>query len=320
MSDNVNVLLVGTGYMGVEYAKVLKDLKCKPVAVCRRKESAESFEKETGIRTFFGGVDSVFDSIDDIPGFAIVAVGVEDLAEVTLNLLGRGIKHILVEKPGAVFRKDFDDIISLLNDETSVYVAYNRRFYQATQKALEYINKDGGVTSFHFEFTEWNSVWDATKTILGKENMLLCNSSHVIDLAFFLGGLPVDLCAYQSGTNEWHKYGTRFYGAGLATGNVPFSYQADWDAPGRWAVEVMTREHRLIMKPMEKLYVQNHGSVEIHEQKLENDLDDRYKPGLYEQVSFFLEEKEDSRFLSIRDQLLHLDYYDMILGRENEFR
>ena len=40
--------------------------------------------------------------------------------------------------------------------DTDVWLAYNRRFYEASKKAREIILADGGATSLHFEFTEWS--------------------------------------------------------------------------------------------------------------------------------------------------------------------
>ena len=46
----------------------------------------------------------------------------------------------------------------------------------------------------------------------------------------------------------------KFCGAGLSKNNIPFSYQANWDAPGRWSLEVLTKYRRYVLRPMEELY------------------------------------------------------------------
>ncbi len=75
-------------------------------------------------------------------------------------------------------------------------VAYNRRFYGSTLKAQEIIRLDGGVRSFHFEFTEWpTDVKQANKSSQILEKMVLRQFNHVIDLAFFLVELPHTGCA-----------------------------------------------------------------------------------------------------------------------------
>ena len=48
-----------------------------------------------------------------------------------------------------------------------------------------------------------------------------------------------------------------------------FSYFADWEAPGRWGLEVLTRKRRLIFRPMEQLQVMPLGSVKIDSVELE---------------------------------------------------
>ena len=45
---------------------------------------------------------------------------------------------------------------NLSKNYVEVWLAYNRRFYEATRKAREIILADGGATSMHFEFTEWS--------------------------------------------------------------------------------------------------------------------------------------------------------------------
>ncbi len=45
-SSSNSILLVGAGYMGVEYAKALKKLKKKFVVVGRGEKSAKEFEKQ----------------------------------------------------------------------------------------------------------------------------------------------------------------------------------------------------------------------------------------------------------------------------------
>ena len=50
------------------------------------------------------------------------------------------------------------------------------------------------------------------------------NSSHVVDLAFNLGGNPVEMKSFVSGGQSWHPKGTIFSGAGITDKNALFSY------------------------------------------------------------------------------------------------
>ncbi|MEE6591687.1 hypothetical protein VWN77_10290, partial [Campylobacter coli] len=39
---------------------------------------------------------------------------------------------------------------------------------------------------------------------------------------------------------------------------------ANWRSPGRWSIEIMTNNYRLIFKPLEKLFIQKKGEISIY--------------------------------------------------------
>lgn len=316
MSNNMNVLLIGAGYMGKEYGKVLNALNVSYSVVCRSEESASKFNDELGVMPISGGVDNALNQINEELDMAIVAVNVEFLSSTVITLLNYGIKKILVEKPAALNKKELMMVYETCKSmDAEVYVAYNRRFYSSTEKALEIISEDGGVSSFNFEFTEWGFKIEKTShPPKVKEEWLLANSTHVIDLAFFLGGYPSEMCSFNSGSLDWHSRASKYSGAGITDKGILFSYQANWDAPGRWAVEVLTNEHRLYFRPMEELAIQKKGSVDVVNVELDNQLDIDFKPGLYKQVETFLSEEKDERLVTIEDQINHMEFYEKIDG------
>lgn len=312
MSDNLKVLVIGAGLMAKEYVKVLKAQNYIPIVIGRGEEKARRMEQETGITVLRGGVENVINTIGNLPEYAIVAVSVNELARVTLTLLHGGVKNILVEKPGAMEKKELREITDLAKEKrANVYVAYNRRYYASTKKALEIIQQDGGVTSFSFEFTEWSHVIiESEHPIDVKEKWLLANSSHVIDLAFFLGGEPEEISCYKRGSLNWHSKAAVYAGAGISERGALFSYQANWEAPGRWGVEVLTKKHRLYLRPLEKLQVQEVGNLGINLVEIEDEFDIEYKPGLYREVEAFLKDKEDGKKVTIDAQLKRYDIYE----------
>ena len=316
MSNNLNVLLVGAGYMGKEYGKVLNDLKVLYSVICRSEDSALKFNEELGVLPITGGVENALKNMGEKPDAAIVAVNVEFLASTVISLLEYGIKEILVEKPAGLNRIEIEEVYETCKKmNANVYLGYNRRFYSSTEKALKIISEDGGVSSFNFEFTEWGFKIEKTHHAPEvKEEWLLANSTHVIDLAFFLGGFPKEMSSFNAGKLDWHSRASKYAGAGITEDGALFSYQANWDAPGRWAVEVLTKDHRLYFKPMEELKIQKKGAVEVVDVEIDNHLDLDFKPGLYKQVEAFLSEENDDRLLTIEGQLKHLDFYEKIDG------
>ena len=300
--------------MAQDYAHVLKALAVPFKVIGRGEQSAVEFESVMGITVQTGGLEKVLQS-ESSPETAIVAVGVEQLASVTTKLLQSGTRRILLEKPGGLNLKELQQ----LHSETQVYsadvwLAYNRRFYQATRKAREIIPADGGATSCHFEFTEWSH---KIREIEGKTEIkatwLLANSTHVIDLAFHLCGWPKDWQCWSSGTLDWHPASARFSGAGVTEQDVHFSYFADWEAPGRWGVEVLTRKNRLILRPMEQLQITPLGTVKVESVPLEDRLDHDFKPGLYWQTEAFLQ-KDATNFCTLEEQVKHTELYSKMAG------
>lgn len=90
--------------------------------------------------------------------------------------------------------------------EANVFYAYNRRYFASVLKAQEIIAEDGGVKSFNFEFTEWGHVIEKSgHSAEDLSNWFYANSSHVVDLAFFLGGTPTQMNCVTAGELTWHK-------------------------------------------------------------------------------------------------------------------
>lgn len=306
------LLLVGTGYMAIEYAKVLQALGREFVTVGRGEASAEKFKETTGHEAIPGGIDAWLPTHKNPFTKAIVAVSVNELGKVASSLLRHGFRSILLEKPGGVNEEEIRQVVGEATQTGAhVYLAYNRRFYASTLKAKEMIQEDGGVTSFQFEFTEWShvvGVQKIAKEIL--EHWFLCNSTHVVDLAFFLGGRPQSMSCHTAGGLSWHPAASIFAGAGVAENGALFSYQANWEAPGRWWVEVLTRKHRFIFRPLEELHIQVIDSVAVQKVEIDNALDLQFKPGLYRQVENFL--SETPSLCTIEEQTDHVAWYTKI--------
>jgi predicted dehydrogenase len=297
--------------MAIEYAKVLRSIGITPITVGRGTASAEKFYAETGYPVSIGGIDAwLADEANQVPEHAIVAVGEKWVGNTARALMDRGVRSLLVEKPGGFDAEDIRAVNSKANDVgAKVFVGYNRRFYASVEAAKKIIAEDGGVTSFNFEFTEWGHVIAGIEKEEGvKDQWFLSNSTHVIDLAFYLGGTPSQLVAFSGGGVQWHPIASVFAGAGKTSGGALFSYQANWEAPGRWGVEVLTRKHRLIFRPVEKLQIQKIGSVAIDMVDIDDSLDKDFKPGLYKQVQAFLATRNDV-LPTISDQVAMLDHY-----------
>lgn len=310
------IWIIGAGAIAQEYAKVLNALNKQYQIIGRGKEKARQVEKALGCKVITGGLDSFLTSNPILPEAAIVATNLGSLAPNTMALVKYGVKHILCEKPGFLFPDECQQVTKVAKDnDADVFLAYNRRFFTSVMEAERIIAEDGGLKSFNFEFTEWGHViakYNKPQDEL--KNWFYANSTHVVDLAFFLGGIPVEMINYSKDEADWHKP-INFSGAGVTDKGVLFNYQANWDAPGRWAVEMLTSQHRIYLKPMEQLQLQDKGSVKVYPVEIDDHLDKEFKPGFYLETKAFLEGNTE-RLCSLEQQLLHVtNIYNKILGK-----
>jgi len=311
------VLLVGAGSMARSYFDVLQFLEIDFDIVCRTEASARYFEQERDFKPVIGGLAEYLES-NTAPSHAIVAVGVESLASATLSLLSAGVKEILVEKPSSLYQEELNSLVMLAQREaSSVYVAYNRRFYSSVERLSEIVSSDGGLRSISFDFTEWSDrIAPLEKGEGVKQRWLLSNSTHVIDLAFYLAGRPKELTAFSVGQLDWHQSSACFTGSGVTENGILFNYRADWDAPGRWGLKAYTKNYRLELSPLESLIVTERNSVSAIDVVLDDGIDRNFKPGLVKQVQAFLG-GNDAALCSIDEQLAHYPFYIQMAGYEN---
>ena len=308
------VWLIGAGGMAQDYIKVLDDLKVTTTIIGRGEDSAKKFKQFTGREVELGGLQRFLSKDQDICSHAIVAVGVEKLFETTKQLLNYNIKNILIEKPGALFENEFEELVNLSEiKKANIYIAYNRRYFASVIKAKEIIEQDGGVVSFNFEFTEWAHVIAPLKKGNDvKEKWFLSNSTHVVDLAFNIGGIPKEFSSFTNGSLDWHPSASVFCGAGISENGALFNYTANWESAGRWGVEILTKNNKLILRPMEKLQIQKRGTIlETFVTDIDYSLDDNFKPGLYLQTKNFLKNNFDN-MCSIKEQNNNVEIYNKI--------
>jgi predicted dehydrogenase len=310
----MSLWLIGAGPHAQEYAKVLIALGVSFEVIGRGAASAQAFENNTGKPVLSGGLSHVLKT-RAAPATAIIAASFEQLAGTAIALLKSGTKRILLEKPGGITVAELADVAQVTKDRgAQVWLGYSRRFYASTRTARAMIADDGGPVSCNFEFTEWSHQIEPMSLPAEVKNAwVISNSSHVIDLAFHLCGLPLEWKGWHAGRMPWHESAARFAGAGITELGVLYSYHADWEAPGRWSVEVLTRKRRYIFRPMEQLQVTPLASVAIDKVPLDDEFDTRFKPGLYQQTQAFLNQ-DATHFCTVEEQLAHAIIYSEMAG------
>jgi len=296
MSNHLEVLVVGAGKIAQEYVKVLIALDTKPIVVTRGVNKAELINSLfENITVITGGIESFLSNNSTLPDYAIVATPAPTLFNISRLLIESGVRNILIEKPGVFNYQHAMELSEMAKIHGSkVSIGFNRRAFQSVQRAKEIIENDGGIVSMHFDFSE--AIYRQSEKDLARydEESLsywgIANSSHVIDLAFYLLGPIKHLKTARYGDDiTWHKNGSIFMGFGESLNGVPFSYHSNWNCPGRWRIEVMTSHRKLIFSPLEQLSQQTLHSFHIEDVKIDTVIDNKYKPGYCLQVKRFIE-------------------------------
>jgi predicted dehydrogenase len=274
--------------MAVAHAQVMKHLGLPVTAIGRGEASAESFRATTGLDVVTGGLDHALEALPLPASGAVIATPVDVLAANCLALIRAGVRRILVEKPAGLDPEQARELAqAAASAGAEVFVAYNRRFYASVRKAAELIAADGGALSLRLEFSEFSHRISALPSSAAvKQAWLYANSTHVLDLGFFLAGFPQAMSGDVAGHLDWHPAGARFVGHGRTVSGALFSWHADWDGAPRWMVEIATARRTLMFQPLEKLrYRDKTGFAETAVDLDTADTD--FKPGLLRQMEAF---------------------------------
>jgi len=317
--ENKTILVIGSGYMAEEYLKVIRELGHNAIVVGRGSDNIGKLkEKYPAFQFFSGGLENFLNTNSNYPKTAINTVNVEFLRITTEQLLNAGVNKILLEKPGDLTFSGLSRLTELSSYKNAqLFIAHNRRFYSSVNELQKQTNLDGGILSAHFEFTEWIHTIDPIQ--YNKETLnkwVIANSSHVIDTVFHIIGNPKTINCHVNGQNviSWHPSGSIFIGSGISTKDIPFTYHTNWQAPGRWSIEILTCKRRFYLKPMESLQIQNIGSVSIESMLIDDHLDKEFKPGLYLQTENFIN-GDFSKFCTVQEQKEMIEnFYNKMSG------
>ncbi len=310
---NIKLLLLGSGGMAADYTKVLKELKVDFQVLGNSVSGCQRFTQITGIQATPHLKDQIkhYSNVD----YVVNCVSSHKLYEINKLLIKHKFKYVLTEKPGAFGSQQVNELATKSDSMgVKMFVAYNRRFYASVDKLVDLIKKESGVTSFHFNFTE------LVKTVLSHvnekevlENWFFVNSLHVIDLAFYLSGEPEFLDVNVSDRSYWHNP-MIFSGSGRTKSKALFSYIADWTSAGRWGIEVNTKHNKYFLQPLEELRQMKKDSMKVEKLTLDNKLDIKFKPGLFNQLKAFLYNHKDERLIDINKHAYRTkNFYEKIV-------
>lgn len=276
------VAFIGAGYMTREHVKAFSDVPGVELAgiFSRTRTRAEKLATEFQIA-------QVCDSISDLHTKALadlVVVSVPELA--TRDICLACFDHpwiVLVEKPAGYNVPDAEVILDVAKVKgRKAYVALNRRHYSSTLAMLKDLSNRDGPRLIRLQDQE--DPVAALKVGQPEEvvrHWMYANSIHLIDYFPMLGRgeiSAVDPIVRWAPDNPGYVVAK----ISFSSGDVGL-YEAVWNGPAPWAVNVFTPSRRWELRPLEKALFQDAGSrlteeCEIHSR------DKIFKPGLRRQA------------------------------------
>ena len=295
-----SVLLIGTGIISEQYAMALTKLGVKNVTVVTNTEqSLENFCAKFNYQGFSGGYEKNLAKIDCCD-LVIVATPITKLLPCTTYAISKGQKNFLVEKPGTLYKSEFENFIKLENN-IQIKIGYNRLVYPNFIKLKSILDTEK-ISSCIFTITERSkqiSSLDKDPEVLNRWG--ISNTLHVLSMVVNLIGFPDKITSYANGTLPWHSSGSKFVGGGISEKNIPFSFHGDWESQGGWSIEIITNKNRYRLNPLETISYLNQDG---HWEKIDFDLSfPNLKFGLAEEIAIMLTENQ-----IYSERLVSIDY------------
>lgn len=314
---SIHCLVIGAGKMGAAHLAALAALSPDSLTAWAPSSRFRDIERDVGGITLRR--DDLQVTLSTVrPTHVIIASPIETLTPIAIEVMKAGVKHLLLEKPAAMNQSECRTLLACASKTSSeVYVGYNRRFYASVRGALAHMSSAGeSIESLIFEFNEVMPAKGPAATPNVSARWLLANSMHVIDTAFHPVGLPnmKRSCFQRYGSLSWHPAGSLFIGSGETTKGIPFAFHANWDAPGRWGFEWVTKSTRYVFRPLEKLSIVRRGRFDLEPMELDYEMDIRFKPGVYQQNAAFLAGDKNAGLVPLAEASFLLPLAQKIAG------
>ena len=304
--SNKSSLIIGGGEISKHHILALKKLGVTDITVISDKgKNISIFCKREKIKLLTGGFERNLVNIEK-KDLTIIAIPIPKILSATEIATEHDQINILIEKPGSLFSKELEHASKSLS-KFQIRVGFNRLVYPNFYKLKNLCEKEGGITSCRFTFTERLSKINFKKKLDDVyKRWGIGNSLHPISMAFELIGLPKKIYSQQYGNLEWHPTGSIFVGDGLSKRGIPFSYHADWGSGGRWGIEVNTSKNSYQLIPLEDLFVCKKDTGIWNQVKFKKSFPE-IKQGIAEEIAIMLD--DDKKYINLLPSLKKTSEY-----------
>jgi len=210
----------------------------------------------------------------------IVAVDIASTINVAKKL--KDFKgFILFEKPlGKNYIETKKIVKFLYKNKLNCYVALNRRSYQNVEMVYKEIKKDNSKKFLSiYDQQDLKIVKKAGHKFKILQNWMYANSVHLIDLLVFMAqSKPVKITSEKINLQKGYLINSKVI---FKNGNIGY-YNAIWNRPGPWSLNISTSMTHYEFSPLETLKVRSSLNLRKKTIYIEKT---KYKPGFLRQIN-----------------------------------
>jgi predicted dehydrogenase len=289
MTRELKIGVIGTGVIFLQYIQAIKWInenttnKIQIVAAVNRTKEGNERAASYGILNTYLSVHEMInkETLDAI----FVLVRPEQITEVVMMLMSYQIP-LLIEKPPGITLAEAESIAAeSIRFNTSVMVAFNRRFYSIVKQADRIIQSSGGLLGMRMDgFERYRTYRENVIDISKLETLLTTNTIHCIDLIRHYAGETIQVNTFNDSSSQEpnnHRYASMI----VTDRNIPVTFQSYWHAHGNWNYELYITDGKITFVNLEEAY--------FHPRKgeIEKLVPERYdiesKPGFVLQILYF---------------------------------
>jgi len=281
--SNLNIAIIGAGYIASKHLEVIKEIKGMKVTgiTSRTFSKAIKLSKKYNIKSVFRDYKSLIKKTK--PDGIMVLVSSEEIFSLTKKLIPYQIPLFIEKPPGLNFKETNQLNILLKKFKLLNMIGFNRRHYSNFIKGLQIIKKHGKLLGITIEGHErfWKIENQITKK--NKASWLYSNSSHVIDLFRYFAGEIKYIKTYSNSFSK--KRQDQFSSAIKFKNGAVGNFIANWYSPSGWSIRLYGHKVMVIFEPLEKgMWIDKN----FIKHKIPMDKKDIiFKPGFYNQMLSF---------------------------------
>lgn len=289
------IAIIGAGYMAEEYLRILlyKKIQCEAI-YSRTFIKSKLLKKKYNIKKICKNLNDL--KFDKKINALIIAVNEVSTVSI-LNELDISNYKILCEKPVGVNYDQTKKLISKIKNN-HFYIGLNRRFYSSNIKAKKIIDMKKGKRFISIRDQQFQN----SKINFVNKNIMYCNSVHLIDyINLYARGELVKVQRLKKLKDyEFSENITRL----IFSSKDEVLYHCNWNSPGIWSVNIIQKDQRCEMKPLEDLIQEKiiKGKRKRFLFK-KSKIDNNFKPGLFLQVNEYLKmlTNKKHKLINIKD-------------------